>query len=734
MKSKVFGTALATIALAVSLAGQDVAREQKLQQAIDLLETKGNASAAMPLLEEVAKSADQALAARGLLYLGQAQERQGSDLARKTYERIIRQFGSQSAVVEQARARLAALTTPRLSNMPTNRMVWQPPSSFFWFTGDVSNDGKLTFYTDWEGDRYDLNAYDLTTGKSRRVLAGGVQPNGSWEAATATAASRDSTQLAYSWSANTGSTKASDELRVISLRPGEVPKPRTLVRDPSIASLAPRDWSPDGQLIAIDLERRDRMRQIAVVSVRTGEMRVLKDVVPRRTSGMQFSPDGRYLMFDLPGPTNNDRDILAIELSSGQELRVVTFPGDDSMLGWTPDGKEMLFSSSRSGSPGLWAAPFVGGKTGRASLVRSGLSLDAGLGVPRNGAFYYAPETQAMNEIKLGKFDARSGRFTAVPSDVPVDRVGGNGAPRLSPDGKSLGFIARRRDGFTLVVRNLETGATRHVPLPLRDFRNGNARLWRWNFDGTAILAIGANLESKSGIHRIDASTGQLATTIPAELPGLSIADDNGTRVIYWIDKGGSDRDFVLAEWELGTSRSRELYRSSTEACRVIGGRGTLYCPRDGSILRRNLTTGTVDPIASYEPGRAWQVSPDERYVVTGRSTPGSTLRTIWITDTTTGKAREMEGAQGTFIIWWSPLGNGVVAMKSGAKGAPNEGWWFPLDGTAPHRIPELDGTGGEPDKDHVVAGQFAFTVPIQTNAEPWDLFVLENFLPQRSK
>ena len=128
MKRKAFALALA-VTLGATLFAQDAAREQKLQQAIDLLETKGDAARAMPLLEEVAKSADRGLAVRGLLYLGQAQERQGHEAARRTYERIVRDFAAHSAVVAQARVRLAALAVVTMSGGGViDRAAWTLPA------------------------------------------------------------------------------------------------------------------------------------------------------------------------------------------------------------------------------------------------------------------------------------------------------------------------------------------------------------------------------------------------------------------------------------------------------------------------------------------------------------------------------------------------------------------------------------------------------------------------------
>ena len=56
MKLKALVMMVVTLALGATLIGQDQMRERKLQQAIDLLETKGDAVRAMPLLEDVAKA------------------------------------------------------------------------------------------------------------------------------------------------------------------------------------------------------------------------------------------------------------------------------------------------------------------------------------------------------------------------------------------------------------------------------------------------------------------------------------------------------------------------------------------------------------------------------------------------------------------------------------------------------------------------------------------------------
>jgi hypothetical protein len=100
---------LTAIAAVLSLSAADRARETKLQQAIDLMGTKGDLAGAVKLLEDVTKSSDRNLAARSLLYLGDCRQKLGQQESRKPYERILREFADQKDVAAEARLRLAAL-------------------------------------------------------------------------------------------------------------------------------------------------------------------------------------------------------------------------------------------------------------------------------------------------------------------------------------------------------------------------------------------------------------------------------------------------------------------------------------------------------------------------------------------------------------------------------------------------------------------------------------------------
>jgi len=725
-------------ALAATPAAQ-VRADVALRAATELETVKGDLHQAIDAYKRIVDGypSDRAVRAQALVRMADCYQKLGDAQAKSTYERVIREFADLPAAAE-ARASLGRFAGARstVAGVPSTRMVFRASPSFFWFAGPVSPDGRFAPYFDWEGDRHDLNLHDLFTGRTRTLVAGGTQTDGKWAAPVDAAAfSRDGAQLAYTWSMATGPQRI-DELRVISVAGATPSKPRTLVADPTMVTITARDWSPDGELIAVDIHRKGGARQIGVVATRTGAVQVLHEVALRRFSGMHFSPDGQHLLFDVSTAGSNDRDIAAINLKTQQHRSIVIFPGDDSLIGWTPDGKEILFTSTRSGAPGIWTAPFSASAIGDPKLVKANIAIEQVFRLSVNGTLWYAPVAPRTSDVKMGFFDERTGRFTKPPIGVTTDRVGTNSAPRLSPDGKSIGYISRRPEGHVFVIRSLASNDTREFR-PLREFRNGNRTLWEWSADSKGIHAIGTTVSDQLGIHRMDVVTGKLTWSIPRNAPaGLSMPLHADGQKVRYVSQADGAAPFTIVEFDIATNKATELYRTA-DTCRAHRN-DTLYCVLGTSIVRRDWRTGVDTSIGVYEPGRTWSVSPDERFLLTQRSVPKSTThRTWWLTDTVTGQTRELlknrvDAQRG--LVWWSGKGDGmVVNIKKEAAGSP-EAWWVPIDDSAPHRLPEIDGIVFDnwAQRGRSVDGRFVFEVAAPNL--PSELWVLENFLPPAKK
>ena len=78
---------------------------------------------------------------------------------------------------------------------------------------------------------------------------------------------------------------------------------------------------------------------------------------------MSFSPDDRYMVFDLETEENSQtHDIHLLAIDGEKETVLVKHRANDRRPLWTPDGKRIVFTSDRSGSKGLWMLDVVDGK------------------------------------------------------------------------------------------------------------------------------------------------------------------------------------------------------------------------------------------------------------------------------------------------------------------------------------------------------------------------------------
>ena len=73
-----------------------------------------------------------------------------------------------------------------------------------------------------------------------------------------------------------------------------------------------------------------------------------------------FSPDGRTLAF-YRAQTTPGGDIFLAPASDGLQIRQLTHDHRQiNGLAWTPDGKDIVFSSARGGDSALWRIPALG--------------------------------------------------------------------------------------------------------------------------------------------------------------------------------------------------------------------------------------------------------------------------------------------------------------------------------------------------------------------------------------
>ncbi len=283
------------------------------------------------------------------------------------------------------------------------------------------------------------------------------------------------------------------------------------------------DVSPDGKTIVLDL-----LGDLYLLPITGGKARPLTsgvgfDLQPR------FSPDGRQVAFtsDRGGGNNLWRIGIdgknAVQVSN-EDFRLLNNPA------WTPDGHYLVgrkhFTSLRSAGAGeQWMYHASGGGTGLQLTKQKNDQQDQGEpALSPDGRYLYFSEdvspgpTFQYNKDPHGLIYAirRLDRESGEVIDV-VRSAGGAVRPQPSPDGKTLAFVKRVREKTVLHLLDLDSGVTR----PLWDgLSHDQQEAWsifgsypnfQWLPDASALV-----IWAQGGLWRVDAVSGATAR-IPFE-------------------------------------------------------------------------------------------------------------------------------------------------------------------------------------------------------------------------
>lgn len=482
--------------------------QNKFQQAVDLLETKGDVRAAMKLFEETAKSADRSVAARSLFYLGACREKLGdaeAGEARKAYERVVRDFGDQSETVAQARLRLAAMGGAADPGAVRERQLE-------WDDGMPAADGRTVL----RASAIRLAVRDLVSGQER-IVAKGNQKEGLYF--DGGLISPDGKKVVYILLSN---KERSRQIRVVGT---DGSKDRPLSDQTyehgagGTTSARVDDWSPDSRQVLAWVHRKDQKdSQRILLSVDDGSARVLSTFVggDSRSYGYgepgpraRFSPDGRHVAYEIERASEQPKRIFTVPVQGGEPQLLIDHPSHTELVGWTPEGR-LVFLSDRSGTRALWTLRIRDGKAdGEPELVRRDIGSSAPEGIDRNGAYYFRLVTE-NREVYRATLDPSSGAVVSGPSSVSSRYVGRSFSPAYSRDGRFLAYFSGPFGSYDIHIRNLTTGEERELKSPM------SYTFWQslaWYPDGSALLIRGMRVgDTVIGLHRLDLTTGAITT------------------------------------------------------------------------------------------------------------------------------------------------------------------------------------------------------------------------------
>lgn len=433
-------------------------------------------------------------------------------------------------------------------------------------------------------------------------------------------------------------------------------------------------WSPDGKLLVIvDRNAEQEPLSLYLLSVETGEKRRLTypphALVDHHSPA--FSPDGKTIAFTqrvrrtdsvmlnlaveqsihLIPAAGGDPSRLHLESSGGETLKTATYPT------WTPDGKELIFSSRQVAHlpSKLWRVPASGGVVeeipvgtnvselaisahgNRLAFVQTDYDLDVwriDLSDPAPGdkpvkKFISSTKLDVNAEFspdgrKIAFASDRSGKWAIWVCDSDGEHprqltsdVNEAASPRWSPDGQKIVFDGIFGGSQDVCVISAEGGPWRRLTTEPSSDSNPC-----WSRDGQWIYFT-SNRSGKEQIWKLP-STGGEAMQVTEEGGYLPQASPDGKFIYYgkrrdgpgiWrISVGGGEESFVLDQHGAGygkhwTVTNEGIYFLTTE---------DLAKP----VLEFfSFMTGKVSRVAALErivslAFRGLSVSPDKRWLL----------------------------------------------------------------------------------------------------------------------
>jgi len=651
------------------------------------METKGDLKGAINLFNEIIKKYpdEREYAAKSQLYIGLCYEKLGLEQAKhaqKAFQKVVDNYPDQAEVAKMANEKLSTLLRAQAVIEKGNKefrihRIWQGPDVDTW--GAVSPDGNYISYTD--SNTYDLAVWEFDTGERRRLT---TNPNLSGYASQPIF-SPDGKQIAFAW------LEWETELRIIGL---DGSNPHTLLRykAPSSIDFQPADWSPDGNHILALVPSTDATNKIVLVSVSDGAMRTLKTLDWRYPEKMSFSPDGRYIAYDFPQQNDSkDHDIFLLAADGRQETRLIDHPANDYVLGWTPDGKKLLFASNRTGSMDAWIIQVADGQPlGQPELVKQNIGQIRSLGLTKRGSFFYGLQT-GMTNVYLANVDPTTHKVIGEATPLSQQFVVENFAPDWSPDGKFLAYRSERISGFAgprssiISIRSLDTGEERELSPAMRGFWSID-----WSPDGRSFLLAGYDNKNRLGLYVVDVQTGNITATL---LDG------------YWGSWSGDGKTVFYAKNDAST-KSRPL-------------------------VVRDLKSGEDKVLFPGVVGAAAAVSPDgEQIAFSNLSGNLYELATLYVLSLKEGKPHEifrLKNPEDFGPIAWSPDGSRLLFARRNFQENKVEVWQIPAEGGQPQSLGLSTTDMTSSISIHPDGNRIAFSSG-QRKAEVW---VMENFLPQ---
>jgi eukaryotic-like serine/threonine-protein kinase len=163
-----------------------------------------------------------------------------------------------------------------------------------------------------------------------------------------------------------------------------------------------------------------------------------------------ISPDGTRLVFSRPSLDPKDRDLWVLDLARGTTMRFTFGPSSSDNPVWSPDGKEIVFSSNRDGVYNLYRKPADGSQPEQL-LLRTNQDKQA-TSWSRDGRFLFYESGRASANAQMWVLPMVGNAKPTSISSATFDE----GFPQISPDGRWIAYLSDETGKYEVYVQEFK--------------------------------------------------------------------------------------------------------------------------------------------------------------------------------------------------------------------------------------------------------------------------------------
>jgi dipeptidyl aminopeptidase/acylaminoacyl peptidase len=397
----------------------------------------------------------------------------------------------------------------------------------------------------------------------------------------------------------------------------------------------------------------------------------------------RLSPDRRSLVYAVATVHADEQEHVALwiqSLETGVARQLTTGRGRDTGPEWSPDGRQIAFSSTRDGKAQIYLIPVDGGEARALTALEQGVGggplwSPDGSQIAFTAAPAPPPDLSKPYQVTrhVYRFDAM-GYLDGIVQSLYIISIDGGEPRRLTNDDQHASALSWSPDGTEILVlstmrpdsHDAYRGQLRAVTLAgaIRELTAGwgYASTGTWTPDGRRVVFYGVPsgrpIGSKNDVWVMDRAGGapECRTATLVYHTGSALQDDMavelGPRIL-------AARDSRSAYAQVQVGGTVQIYRvalDGPEECAVVVGGERACFPFD--LSDQHLLFGASTLVNPFD---------------------------LYLTDLANSEERQITRLNTAVIDEWTPVT--VESLQfSGSDGAPVEGWLMrPPVGDAPY-------------------------------------------------